>query len=249
MDFAYICFVNNNSLYVNLLFSTISSVIRFSRFKIIVYAIDCPESLFPTHPQLIVRHISHQNEIKCIFYYKPWIIRDAIQNGLQAGYYIESDDLVTDKADDYLLSQLDKCQTIPISPIHPDDVKISDAFMNNIGVSEKTQHYIHGHVLFSKNNLAFVEEWYQACLKSTGECWDESVLNCMYWKAGCKDHYLPIIDPYYSQYYDKERKPEATRVPAPDDPVIVTWHGCKNPVEKANHLLDLIRDQARKSSS
>lgn len=234
-DFAYICFVNHNPFYIFLLNSTIQSVIHFSKYKIIIYAIDCPASLFIVHDQVVVRHINAIPEIKCIYYYKPWIIADAIENGLQAGYYIECDDVITRAADNYLLSQLDKCSgDVPISPIHPNDVEISSQFMANLKVKEKTQEYIHGHVLFTKNNLNFVKDWFNSCLVSWGECWDESVLNCMYWKAGCKNHYLPIIDPYWEQYYSRNNDNDK------DNNIVVSYHGCKEPHKQFKLFMDLL---------
>jgi hypothetical protein len=230
-DFAYICFVNNNSLYINLLKSTIDSVIGFSKYKIIVYAIDVPNGVFQEHPRLEIRNITYQPEILSIFYYKPWIIRDALARGLSSGYYIECDDVITPQADDYLISQLSKCTGYPISPIHPDDPEINERFMKNIGVEKRTQHYIHGHVLFNQSCKDFVQEWFENCLKSFGECWDESVLNCMYWKKGLTNHYMPIIDPYYTEFYTDR---ESTGLD-----VIVSYHGCKNPDEQYKLFMNL----------
>ena len=120
---------------------------------------------------------------------KPYVIVDAIEQGLKSGYYIESDDLLT-PCGDSIVSFTKNLVDYPISPIHPDDVSISEAFMQNIQVTQKTQHYIHGHVLFTASNLPFMREWLANCMRSVGEHWDESVLNCMYWKYGLTNHYL-----------------------------------------------------------
>jgi hypothetical protein len=233
LEFAYVCFVNNHNLYLGLLQSTIQSVIEFSKHTIIVYAIDIPEdickSVFPDHPRVQIRRISKVPEVSCIFYYKPWIIKNAIESGVKSGYYIECDDVITPAADDYLQTVVSRCTEYPISPIHPHDPKIAPEFMNNLGVHEKTQPYAHGHVLFNSSCLNFITEWYNACLKSYGECWDESVLNCMYWKHGLKDHYMPIIDPYYTEFYTNSGEFNP----------IVSYHGCKNPQEQYKLFVDL----------
>ena len=232
MEFAYVTFVNNHATYINLMKSTIKSVEAFSRYPIIVYCVDIPSETNPfvASERCILRNISmscinHNN----IFYMKPYVIIDAIKQGLKSGYYIESDDLLTPHGDS--IRQITKnLHAYPISPIHPDDVIVSSAFMQNINVHQKTQHYIHAHVLFVTTNLPFLREWLANCLRSVGEHWDESVLNCMYWKYGLTQHYLPIIDPWFERFYQE---------PAIIQKVI-TLHGCKNPEEHANILERMI---------
>ena len=232
MDFAYVTFVNNNSTYINLMKSTIKSVEVFSRYPIIVYCVDIPAEINPfvASERCILRNISmscidHKN----IYYMKPYVIIDAIEQGLKSGYYIESDDLLTPIGDS-IVPFTKNLVAYPISPIHPDDVIVSNAFMSNINVHQKTQHYIHAHVLFVATNLPFLCEWLANCLCSVGENWDESVLNCMYWKYGLTEHYLDIIDPWYQVFYQ--------------DPTIIqkviTLHGCKNPMEHAEILERMI---------
>jgi hypothetical protein len=232
MEFAYVTFVNNNETYINLMKSTIKSVEVFSRYPIIVYCVDIPEDRnpFSASERCIIRNISmtcidHKN----IYYMKPYVIIDAIKQGLKSGYYIESDDLLT-PCGDSIIPFTKNLDAYPISPIHPDDVNVSEAFMQHIDVSKKTQHYIHGHVLFKATNLAFLEDWMANCLISSGEHWDESVLNCMYWKHNLTQHYLEIIDPWYQSFYK--------------DPAIIekvmTLHGCKNPDEHATILEKMI---------
>ena len=232
MDFAYVTFVNKNETYINLMKSTIKSVEVFSRYPIIVYCVDIPTETNPfiASERCILRNISISCiEHKNIYYMKPYVIIDAIEQGLKSGYYIESDDLLTPNGDS--IRQFTKnLNTYPISPIHPDNVTINQAFMANINVQQKTQHYIHGHVLFASTNLPFLREWMVNCLCSVGENWDESVLNCMYWKYGLTQHYLDIIDPWYQVFYQ--------------DPSIIqkviTLHGCKNPSEHGEILERMI---------
>jgi hypothetical protein len=232
MDFAYITFVNNNENYINLMKSTIKSVKVFSQYPLIVYCVDIPPETNPfiATEKCILRNISMTDiHDQNIYYMKPYVIVDAIKRGLQKGYYIEADDLLTPNADSIkpLADNLDK---YPISPIHPDDVAISPEFMAKINVQQKTQHYIHGHVLFKDTNLPFLQEWLDNCFLSVGEHWDESVLNCMYWKYGLTNHYLPIIDPWYQTFYQ--------------DPgcmnKVVSLHGCKNPEEHAAVLQQML---------
>lgn len=100
----------------------------------------------------------------------------------------------------------------------------------------KTQHYIHGHVLFNSSCLPFIEEWLYHCVKSNHffRNADETVLNLMYWKYNCKNHYLKIIDPWYENFYNE---PNSRKIAC-------TFHGCKEPnIQKK--LLDDIKKELK----
>lgn len=230
MEFAYVTFVNNDLNYMNLMKSTIRSIEAFSKYPIIVYLVDIPEETSPFHSteKCILRYIKNPG-LQNVYYFKPYVIIDSIKQGLKSGYYIESDDLLTPTGDSIqkFTETLDK---YPISPIHERDVPISSHFMHNLGVFTKTQHYIHAHVLFKNTNLEFLEDWMSGCNRSYGECWDETVLNCMYWKYKLENHYLGLIDPFYKFFYS--------------DPTlyknVITIHGCKEPVEHAAILDKMI---------
>ena len=218
-DFAYVSFVNNNNNYINLMKTTIESVIHFSKHKFIIYCVDIPEKVFEDNDQIIIRNIT--DKLSNIYYYKPFVIADAIKKGLKSGYYIEADDVLTPFADEYLHNHSLSLKNIPISPIHPDDVDIPTKDMIFAGITKKTQHYIHGHVLFNSDCLLFIEEWLHICTTSSNHSFrnaDETVLNLLYWKYNCKQHYLEIIDPWYEFFYSDYPKNK-----------MVSFHGCKDP--------------------
>jgi hypothetical protein len=60
---------------------------------------------------------------------------------------------------------------------------------------------------------------------------DETALNMMYWKYNCKNHYLPIIDPYYECFYSDSQNYRDTAF---------TFHGCKDPIIQEQLLKDII---------
>jgi hypothetical protein len=232
INFAYVTFVNNNFDYINLMKQTIRSVEAFSEHPIIVYCIDVPNNTFKENDKCIIKNLSSGNITHSnmnIYYYKPYVIIDSIKNGLKNGYYIESDDLVTPNCDS-IKKYLNNLDQYPISPIHPNDVPISQDYLNNLGVSKKTQPYIHAHVLFRNTNLPFLEEWFDNCIKSSGYNWDETALNCTYWKHNLSNHYLDIIDPWYEYYYSNKDNIDN----------IITLHGCKNSEIHANILDEMI---------
>ena len=92
----------------------------------------------------------------------------------------------------------------------------------------KTQNCIHGHVLFNEKCENFIIEWLENCTKYNSYInSDETVLNLMYWKYNCKNHYLPIIDPWYENFYN-------------DESIVCTYHGCKDPNIQQKLLTDII---------
>lgn len=219
-DFYYITFVNYNHQYLNLLKSTVESVKQFSKYQLIIYFVDCPDYISNEfkHEKIIIRHIDNI-KLPSIYYYKPYVIIDAIKNGVQIGYYIESDDVLTPNADGlYKIAQ--NLTNLPISPIHPDFPQIPYSDFEICNVIGPSQHYVHGHVLFKNTNIQFLEEWMHYCLKyNSFRNADETVLNMIYWKYGCQNHYLPIIDPWFEEFYTNESSRKSS----------CSFHGCKDP--------------------
>lgn len=229
--FAYITFVNNNQKYMDLMLVAIDAVLEFSKHTIIIYLVDISKeiekSFFPISDRIIYRHANVL--LPCIFYYKPWIIIDAINQGLESGYYIEADDVITPLCDKIEFSA-ENLTNLPISPIHPNETnQPSNFLMSMLGVVEKTQPYIHAHVLFKNTNLPFLHEWLDACMKIRGENWDESALNCMYWKHGCKNHYLQLNDPWHEQFYTNTVSHSTA----------FSYHGCKDSHTQRKLLTDI----------
>lgn len=223
MKFAFVTFVNNNQKYIDLLSVMVKSVLLFTRHSIIVYFISVPENIRRTIPENDrVFHKQVSAVLPGIYSYKPYVILNALYSGLETGYLLEADDIVTPNINlvPIVAGSLDE---FPISPIHPSDVhpKACERF----GIT-KTQPYIHGHLCFSVKNLKFLQNWYALTQEITNENWDETALNLTYWKSGATDHYLPIVDPYF-EIIEKEYK------------TAWTLHGCKDP-EQARNVLNRV---------
>lgn len=228
-EFAYVSFVNNNTKYIELMKITIASVLKFSQFKFIIYCIDIPYKAFEDNERIEIRNI--YIKLDNIYYYKPYVILDSIKKGLKEGYYIESDDVLTPFADNLLTKYVKDLDNIPISPIHPDDYEIPLSNMVICNSMVKTQNCIHGHVLFNEKCENFIIEWLENCTKYNSYInADETVLNLMYWKYNCKNHYLPIIDPWYENFYNKDN----------NELIVCTYHGCKDPNIQRKLLDDMI---------
>lgn len=237
MDFKYITFVNNNQTYLDLLKVLLESIRKFSRYHIIVYFLSVPDDVIwsvvsPYEDIVIVRKLSQETlNLTSIYYYKPYAIIDSIAKGLTHGFYIDTDNIITPQCDQGVLSSLQTLSDVtPISPIHPDDVRVPYYYMENLGVERKTQHYVHAScLLYKSSHLPFLQTWYNYCLKSKYCFWDETCLNCVYWKYNCQNHHLPIIDPYFDQFYSSKDKNKGCWL----------FHGCKNPQEQRKLLVDI----------
>ena len=81
LDFAYVSFVNNNQIYIDLMKTTIQSVIQFSKYKFIVYCVGIPNKVFDDHEQIIIRNID--DTLSNIYYYKPLMLSN---NDLSSEY-------------------------------------------------------------------------------------------------------------------------------------------------------------------
>lgn len=236
LEFSYITFVNNNHQYLSLMQVLLQSVLLFSKHSIIIYLIDVSfETKFLYFKNYIQnpRFIFHSVDnvvLPSIYYYKPYCIIHSLEKYTKSGYYVESNDIILPNCDklQYVANALTMC---PISPIHPDDVFISNYDISQIDETiVKTQHYIHAHVVFHINNIIFLKEWFIHCLKGTYRFADETALNITYWKYKCNKHYLDIIDPYFEQFYTTG--PEILKT-------AYTLHGCKCALTQQKLLNDV----------
>ena len=232
-NFSYVTFVNENEQYLELLEILIDSIKEFSKYSLIVYFVSVPNEKIEKiveygNGRVIARKIDDLGLLS-IYYYKPYAILDSIKNGLENGFYLDCDCVLTKNCDDITL-ELSKLDEVPISPIHPDDVEIPKYYMQNLGLNTgRTQHYVHAScLLFKSSNHRFLNDWYENCLKSRFAFWDETCLNCTYWKYNCRSHYLPIIDPYFEQFYEGNVSNYT-----------LIYHGCKDPVKQRKLLNDL----------
>ncbi len=220
LDFAYVSyvsFVDNNDTYLNLIKYTIQSVLLFSRYKIIVYLVNIPEDLITKHFNYINENDINRiifKQIKVIFpsifHYKSYIIKDAIENYTDSGYYIKSDDIITPVCDT-LHKKAMELTDLPISPMDLDTIFTS-------------------HVLFNKSNIKFINEWFDTCMifeNKDDKNMNKNILTCMYQKYNNKN-YLSIIDPWYENFYTDENNYKQTAC---------SFHGYKN-VEIAKILFN-----------
>lgn len=242
---AFVTFATKN--YFPLLEVTIASVHEFSTRPIVAYGIndDIPFDNIK-YPRLIKRRIDDElmGKWPLIYFEKFNII---LQSEVENGIYIESDDIVNYRVDD-LFSLCRFIGKYPLSPIHPEDPNNQSGVMQLMGVAEKTNPYIHAHIIFSQNCIPFIKQCLDVGLtykKQINSCWDETVLNVMLWKNNVKNWFAPIYDPYfeYISNYIEDKPIKATGM---HNVLYHMFHGCKD-VTKAWEILNLLKKNKDKS--
>lgn len=239
----FVTFATSN--YFDLLKVTLDSAHQFSTRPVIAYGInaDIPFEA-ADYPRLIKRRLDVDLSKVHIFFIKVRII---LESGLDYGVYIEADDILNKGVD----TLFDVCKTIenyPLCPLHPKDPENQYQIMKLMGVTHKSMPYVHAHILFSYTCRAFLQEWYDACLKygRMAPNFDETILNVLLWKHGaCK--YVPVYDPYFESIKAWREK----RIPyehgySQSDIRYYMLHGCKNPAQAA-YILEQLKQYAQQN--
>lgn len=244
---AFVTFSDRN--YLDLLEVAIASVHEFSTRPIIAYGINVDIPFSTTkYPRLIKRRIDDEKMGKTpmIYFQKLNII---LKSGVTRGVYVESDDVVNYQVDDLfkLCSTIDK---YPLCPIHPSDPNNQESVMKLAGAARKTNSYVHGHVIFSKTCLPFIQECFDFGLKykeNIGANWDETVLNVIMWKYEISKWHAPIYDPWF-EYIDNYVTGKPINDPNMHGVVYHFFHGCKN-ATRAWRMLETLKVNKNKSIS
>ena len=114
--------------------------------------------------------------------------------------------------------------------------------MDILGVNDKSQYYVHGTYLFSKQTKDFLKECYdfsQYCLKNRilPENFDETILNVMLWKNKTTNSWVYPYDIWYDVFIN----PENNGYPESYDLKYYSSYGCKDP-EFANQIFNKIKN-------
>jgi hypothetical protein len=200
MKRAFVTFATPN--YFPLLEVAVRSVGQFSKYPIVVYGINSDVQFSEDYDHVILRRIDVEYSGGQIFYQKFNILIHALRDeGFDELIYVESDDIVNYNIDE-LFDRCERIDKFPLSPVHPDNVMNQGNLMTQLGVSQRTQPYVHAHMIVNRSCLPFLEECYNISKSLTVHApnWDESLLNVMLWKYGLTDYYTDIYDPYFESY-------------------------------------------------
>lgn len=156
-----------------------------------------------------------------IFNCKPYVI---LKSNLKYGVYLDVDSLVNYNID--LLFDIAKAWNgnYTLSPIHPSDPKNQDFYLWFYGVEKKTMPYVHGHVIWNFNSLAFIQEWFKLSQKILSANYDETALNLLLWKQNAK-YLVAAYDPFALVHFEEYLSNTFVRKPLPY--YYMVFHGSK----------------------
>jgi hypothetical protein len=235
---AFVSFATEN--YFPLLEVTIESIHAFSTRPIIAYGINA-DIPFDTnkYPRLIKRRIDKPANMN-IYFEK---LNCIIQSNVKYGVYVEADDIVNYCVDE-LFEHCKKIEKYPLCPIHPQDPNDEWPLMARLGVTEKTNPYVHAHILFSEHCIPFLQECFNLAISlgNIGANWDETLLNVMLWKYKVHNYYLPVFDPLFGTVNDYLRGvyPRAYITGHTPEVTYHMIHGCKN-ASQAKNILQILK--------
>lgn len=201
----YVTFVNDNERYLKLTDILVESVISFSDYDIEVFSINCQynHSSNRVHNKIInLNRVDYET----ICYSKLYSTYNSM---FDKGVQLDADMILTPETD-LLFKDCDKIKKTPLGSIHPVDVDNMHNVMNFLGVTKKTQHYVHATYLFANSCKDFFKECFDVSntLMNNGIRpinYDETIYNVMLWKYGSTD-YVKCYDPYFEVFVDNSTK-------------------------------------------
>jgi hypothetical protein len=226
MNEGYVVFVNDNEKYLKLLDVLIESVLCFSEKPIEVFSIN-----FDYHhssDRVFSKKITLPSvTFETICYSKLY---STFNSRFDYGIQLDGDFIITKEMDKLFLDCY-KIKELPLGSVHPSDPNNQHDLMNYLGVSEKTQPYVHATYLFSNSCKPFIEECFnisQELLKKgiSPPNYDETIYNVMLWKYGSND-YVTTYDPYYDYFLNRHKSLEHGYNNIPVN--FYSCHGIKDP--------------------
>jgi hypothetical protein len=237
MKNGYVTFVNDNPIYLKLCDILVESVINFSENPIEVFSINFDYK--HSSEKVISRRIDLQTVgFETICYSKLY---SSINTSFDKAVQLDADFIIT-KQMDKLFDLIDDDLKLPLCSLHNEDPNNQKNIMDILGVNNKSQYYVHGTYLFSKQTKDFLKECYdfsQYCLKNQilPENFDETILNVMLWKNKTTNSWVYPYDIWYDVFIN----PENNGYPESYDLKYYSSHGCKDP-EFANQIFNKIKN-------
>lgn len=240
MTEGYVTFVDDNPVYSELTNILIESVTQFSSKQIEVFSINCD---FKHSSDRVINHRINVKEknFGSICYSKLFA---SLNSSFDYGVQLDGDFIITEDMDK-LFENKNIIKTTPLGSLHPLDPNNQHSVMSHLGVTEKSQPYVHATYFFSKDCKPFIEECYnlsQIYLSNGNHPpnFDETILNVMLWKYG-SNQWLDCYDPYFDFFLNHNTK-ESHGYGWMDTVNFYSCHGIKDPGH-ARQVLDMLISQ------
>lgn len=241
MKQGYVTFVDDNPTYLQLTNILVESVINFSNYPIEVFAINSEYK--HSSNRVISRKIDVQEKNYGTICYSK--LYSSFNSGFDYGIQLDSDFIIT-KDMDKLFEDAKTINLTPLGSLHPSDPNNQQGMMEYLGVSQKTQPYVHATYLFSNSCKPFLEECYNVSqeILSNGKDnppnYDETIYNSMLWKYG-SNRWVDCYDPYFDLFLNRDKK-EQHGYGWMQNINFYSCHGIKDPSFAKNVLEDLIKN-------
>lgn len=227
MKKGFITFVNKHQTYCALNDILIQSVLNFTNLPIEVNSInfDFKHSSERVHCKRInIKTEDYAN----ICYAKTTA---SLNTSFDLALQLDSDMIVT-KESVQLFDLIDPEERFVLGSLHPHDPCNQGNIMSHYGIHKKTQPYIHGTYLLTKNSKDFlseVKEMQNHLMKKeiTPINFDETILNCALWRYNRKTSFVDCYDPYFETFLSKKNN-------YPLKVKRLICHGCKDPIIAKN---------------
>lgn len=239
MKEGYNIFIDTNPVYLELMNILIESILAFSNKDIEVFSIN---SDYKHSSNRITNYRVNLPEVNfaTICYTK---IYASLNSSFDFGIQLDGDFIIT-KEMDKLFEDAKTITNTPLGSLHPSDPNNQFQLMKYLGVTRKTQPYVHATYLYSKDCKPFFQECYdlsQYLYKNNFNPpnYDETILNTMLWKYGSK-RFVDTYDPYFGYFLDKTKK-EEHGYDFIENVNFYSCHGIKDPIfarEVFNKLLN-----------
>ena len=236
----YVTFVNNNPIYLELTNILVESVLNFSDKPIEVFAINF--DYIHSSDRVISRRIDVQNENFATICYSK--LYSTLNSSFDYGIQLDADFIIT-KDMDKLFEDAKKIIDKPLGSLHPSDPNNQKNIMDYLGVTEKSQPYVHATYLFSKDCKPFFQECYDFSnwLYSKNiapQNYDETIYNVMLWKHK-SNSIVDCYDPYYAFFLDHNQK-ETCGYGWMENVNFYSCHGIKDPLFAKTILEKMINE-------
>lgn len=233
----YVVFTDNNPTYLSLTNILVESVIDFSEYKIEVFGINFDYS--HSSDKVISRRIDLSTvNYETICYSKLY---SSFNSNFDMGIQLDADFIITKQMDN-LFNHNNQNKKFPVFPIHPQDPNNQIQIMDILGVTEKSQPYVHGTYIFTNDSKDFIKECYdfsQYCFEKNIHPLnaDETILNVMLWKNNVKNQWINPYDIWYEIFLDPSLSGYKTEID------FYSSHGCKDTFV-AKQIYDKIKNNS-----
>jgi hypothetical protein len=201
----FVLFTTVNHPYLNLASVAVKSLLRFSKHDVFVVGIN---GKIPwKHDRILTESVSlSKPNFENICYLKT---QSSLLSPFHQSVQMDGDMIASPSIDNVFDLERSK-SPFPKGSLHPFDPVNQLGLMKLLGVTAKTQPYVHATYLYDRTSIPFLEEVAEIerwILKRrffgigySPPNFDETILNVALWKHGAYDAFIETYDPYFEGF-------------------------------------------------